>query len=204
MWVVTGTDEAGVERRGAAPSTTSALHNRFALARHRRLARRCRVPRGERMRRARGLLFYRRLRQPAARGARGRGRAVGARADGGRADPLQPARPGRAARGRARRRRSAPASGAQLARTLRTRVIVALPIVVINVLASREGLTVFARLGDLGPVRAGRPDGGGARLRRGDRAEGDAADADHDARRASRSIPTSCCGGSAGCRSARR
>ena len=42
----------------------------------------------------------------------------------------------------------------------------------INVLVSREGLTVFARLGDLGPVRSGRPDGRGARIRRGDRAEG--------------------------------
>src|SRR6202034_2280300 len=40
--------------------------------------------------------------------------------------------------------------GRQLRGTLRTAVIVGLPIVAINVLASREGLTVFARLGDLG------------------------------------------------------
>jgi energy-coupling factor transport system permease protein len=45
--------------------------------------------------------------------------------------------------------------GRQLARTLRTAVIVGMPIVAINVLASREGLTVFARLGDLGPFGQG-------------------------------------------------
>ncbi len=42
-----------------------------------------------------------------------------------------------------------------LARTLRTAAIVAVPIVAINVLVSREGLTVFARLGDLGPFGQG-------------------------------------------------
>jgi energy-coupling factor transport system permease protein len=45
--------------------------------------------------------------------------------------------------------------GRQLARTLRTAVIVAVPIVAVNVLVSREGLTVFARLGDLGPFGQG-------------------------------------------------
>jgi energy-coupling factor transport system permease protein len=45
--------------------------------------------------------------------------------------------------------------GRQLAGTLRTAMIVGLPIVAINVLASREGLTVFARLGDLGPFGEG-------------------------------------------------
>jgi len=45
--------------------------------------------------------------------------------------------------------------GRQLRGTLRTALIVGLPIVVINVLASREGLTVFARLGDLGPFGEG-------------------------------------------------
>ncbi len=45
--------------------------------------------------------------------------------------------------------------GRQLAGTLRLAVIVGLPIVAINVLASREGLTVFARLGDLGPFGEG-------------------------------------------------
>jgi energy-coupling factor transport system permease protein len=45
--------------------------------------------------------------------------------------------------------------GRQLAGTLRTALIVGLPIVAINVLASREGLTVFARLGDLGPFGEG-------------------------------------------------
>ena len=45
--------------------------------------------------------------------------------------------------------------GRQLTRTLRTAVIVGLPIVAINVLASRQGLTVFARLGDLGPFGQG-------------------------------------------------
>ncbi|MGA9876301.1 MAG: energy-coupling factor transporter transmembrane component T [Solirubrobacteraceae bacterium] len=43
----------------------------------------------------------------------------------------------------------------ELARTLRTVLIVAAPIVAINVLVSREGLTVFARLGDLGPFGQG-------------------------------------------------
>jgi energy-coupling factor transport system permease protein len=45
--------------------------------------------------------------------------------------------------------------GHQLRRTLRTAAIVAVPIVAINVLVSREGLTVFARLGDLGPFGQG-------------------------------------------------
>jgi energy-coupling factor transport system permease protein len=45
--------------------------------------------------------------------------------------------------------------GSELARTLRTVLIVAIPIVVINVLVYHEGLTVFARLGDLGPFGQG-------------------------------------------------
>jgi energy-coupling factor transport system permease protein len=45
--------------------------------------------------------------------------------------------------------------GRQLARTLRTAAIVVVPIVAINVLVSRDGLTVFARLGDLGPFGQG-------------------------------------------------
>jgi energy-coupling factor transport system permease protein len=45
--------------------------------------------------------------------------------------------------------------GRQLVRSLRTALIVAVPIVLINVLVSREGLTVFARLGDLGPFGQG-------------------------------------------------
>ncbi len=45
--------------------------------------------------------------------------------------------------------------GSRLMRTLRTAAIVVLPIVAINVLVSREGLTVFARLGDLGPFGQG-------------------------------------------------
>lgn len=43
----------------------------------------------------------------------------------------------------------------QLVRALRTAAIVAIPIVAINVLVSRDGLTVFARLGDLGPFGQG-------------------------------------------------
>jgi energy-coupling factor transport system permease protein len=46
-------------------------------------------------------------------------------------------------------------AGRELSRALRTALIVALPIVLINVLVSREGLTVFARLGDLGPFGQG-------------------------------------------------
>jgi energy-coupling factor transport system permease protein len=45
--------------------------------------------------------------------------------------------------------------GRELVRSLRTAAIVALPIVVVNVLVSRDGLTVFARLGDLGPFGRG-------------------------------------------------
>jgi energy-coupling factor transport system permease protein len=42
-----------------------------------------------------------------------------------------------------------------LARSLRTAAIVSVPIVLVNVLVSRQGLTVFARLGDLGPFGQG-------------------------------------------------
>jgi energy-coupling factor transport system permease protein len=45
--------------------------------------------------------------------------------------------------------------GRMLARSMRTGAIVWLPIVLVNVLVSREGLTVFARLGDLGPFGQG-------------------------------------------------
>jgi energy-coupling factor transport system permease protein len=45
--------------------------------------------------------------------------------------------------------------GHRLIRTLRTAAIVVVPIVAINILVSREGLTVFARLGDLGPFGQG-------------------------------------------------
>jgi energy-coupling factor transport system permease protein len=45
--------------------------------------------------------------------------------------------------------------GRELTRALRTALIVALPIVLVNVLVSRQGLTVFARLGDLGPFGQG-------------------------------------------------
>jgi energy-coupling factor transport system permease protein len=43
----------------------------------------------------------------------------------------------------------------QLMRALRMGLIVAVPIVVVNVLVSRDGITVFARLGDLGPFGQG-------------------------------------------------
>lgn len=45
--------------------------------------------------------------------------------------------------------------GRELARTLRTVLIVAIPIVLVNVLVYHEGFTVFARLGDLGPFGQG-------------------------------------------------
>lgn len=45
--------------------------------------------------------------------------------------------------------------GRQVARSLRMAAIVALPIVVVNVLVARDGLTVFLRLGDLGPFGQG-------------------------------------------------
>ncbi len=43
----------------------------------------------------------------------------------------------------------------ELGRATRTALIVALPIVIVNVLVSRQGLTVFARLGELGPFGQG-------------------------------------------------
>jgi energy-coupling factor transport system permease protein len=45
--------------------------------------------------------------------------------------------------------------GRPLVRSMRTGAIVWLPIVVVNVLVNREGLTVFARLGNLGPFGQG-------------------------------------------------
>jgi energy-coupling factor transport system permease protein len=45
--------------------------------------------------------------------------------------------------------------GRRLVSSLRTALIVALPIVVVNVLVARDGLTVFVRLGDLGPFGEG-------------------------------------------------
>jgi energy-coupling factor transport system permease protein len=45
--------------------------------------------------------------------------------------------------------------GGLLLRSMRTAAIVWLPIVLVNVLVSRSGLTVFARLGDLGPFGQG-------------------------------------------------
>jgi energy-coupling factor transport system permease protein len=45
--------------------------------------------------------------------------------------------------------------GRALMPALRTALIVAIPIVLINLIASRDGLTVFARLGDLGPFGQG-------------------------------------------------
>ncbi len=45
--------------------------------------------------------------------------------------------------------------GRELTRALRTALIVGVPIVAVNVLVSRDGLTVFARLGDLGPFGQG-------------------------------------------------
>jgi energy-coupling factor transport system permease protein len=45
--------------------------------------------------------------------------------------------------------------GRLLARSMRAAAIVWLPIVLVNVLVSRHGLTVFARLGDLGPFGQG-------------------------------------------------
>jgi energy-coupling factor transport system permease protein len=45
--------------------------------------------------------------------------------------------------------------GRVLARSMRIAAIVWLPIVLVNVLVSRQGLTVFARLGDLGPFGQG-------------------------------------------------
>lgn len=45
--------------------------------------------------------------------------------------------------------------GRQVARALRVALAIGAPIVIVNVLVSREGLTVFARLGDLGPFGQG-------------------------------------------------
>jgi energy-coupling factor transport system permease protein len=45
--------------------------------------------------------------------------------------------------------------GHEMRRALVTASIIGVPIVLVNVLASREGLTVFARLGDIGPFGQG-------------------------------------------------
>jgi energy-coupling factor transport system permease protein len=45
--------------------------------------------------------------------------------------------------------------GNEMRRALLTASIIGVPIVLVNVLASRQGLTVFARLGDLGPFGEG-------------------------------------------------
>jgi energy-coupling factor transport system permease protein len=45
--------------------------------------------------------------------------------------------------------------GRLLARSMRASAVVWVPIVLVNVLVSRQGLTVFARLGDLGPFGQG-------------------------------------------------
>jgi energy-coupling factor transport system permease protein len=45
--------------------------------------------------------------------------------------------------------------GRELARALRLGLILAVPTIAVNLLVSREGLTVFARLGDLGPFGQG-------------------------------------------------
>jgi energy-coupling factor transport system permease protein len=45
--------------------------------------------------------------------------------------------------------------GHELRRALRTALIIVVPIVLVNVLVSRHGLTIFARLGDLGPFGQG-------------------------------------------------
>ncbi|HEV7942558.1 MAG TPA: energy-coupling factor transporter transmembrane component T [Solirubrobacteraceae bacterium] len=45
--------------------------------------------------------------------------------------------------------------GRQVARALRVALAIGVPLVIINVLVSREGLTVFARLGNLGPFGQG-------------------------------------------------
>lgn len=45
--------------------------------------------------------------------------------------------------------------GASVAKALRPALLLGLPIVLMNVLVSRQGLTVFARIGDLGPFGQG-------------------------------------------------
>ena len=45
--------------------------------------------------------------------------------------------------------------GGRLARTLRATLYLDLSIVIVNVLVSREGITIFARIGDLGPFGQG-------------------------------------------------
>ncbi len=94
-------------------------------------------------------------------------------------------------------------SGRLLARALRIGAIVAVPIVAVNVLVSRQGLTVFARLGDLGPFGQGDLTVEALVYGAVIALKVDAAGADHDARQPRRSTPTSCCGSCRGCPSAR-
>ncbi len=95
---------------------------------------------------------YRRLREPAARRARAGRRRLGARARRRRALTVEPAGAARAAAAVLGARRRRRAFGAAARARAASAAIVLVLTVVVNVLVSREGLTVFARLGDWGPL----------------------------------------------------
>ena len=164
VWVVTGTDAAGVERPPSS-ATACAIASRSPCARRRRSAGAGRrsaslaLPRRRRSEEPAmfgGLLFYRRLASPLHADPRERGGAVWALALMAAAlflfHPLVPARA--AARG-PRRRLRAPASARSSRgrcappRSWRCRSCAS------TCSSQREGLTVFARLGDLGPFGQG-------------------------------------------------
>ena len=142
-WVVTGTDDGG--RRGAARALRRGRRcsNRFAAGGRRTTApSRCR----------RRPMSYRAPGQPAARRARGGRRRLLRRARRLRRCAFE--HPLVLARARRRRRsapRPPPASGARCARSARYTLPLALVVAVVNALVVRDGLTVFARLGEVPP-----------------------------------------------------
>ena len=160
MWVVTGTDEAGVAAAAARASTRRRSRDRFALAVEPASCARRRSPVATPM-------TYRRARSPLHAARAGGRRRLRASRWPLRARARAPARARRRRRRRARRPRPPPACGREVGarRALRaaarrwwsrssTRS------------SSRDGLTVLRAARRPAAVRAGRPHARGARLRR--------------------------------------
>ena len=105
--------------------------------------------------------------QPAARGARrGRRRRTASRWPSAALAFEHPLVLGRCRRRRPGRRGRGAGVGREVARSARYTLPLALVVAIVNALVVRDGLTVFARLGEVPPVRPGRPHRRGARLRR--------------------------------------
>ena len=164
VWVVTGTDAAGVDARRARARRGHAAQ-RFARRGRRRAASACRCASGGAVARA----VYRRRASPLHAARAGGGARVLRRARRSCALLVRASRRARRrARGRARRAARRRRGARRLARARaagarRSRCVDR----VVNALVTRDGLTVFARLGDVPAARPARPHARGARLRRG-------------------------------------